>query len=85
MPIIWPGELSILERFPDDIIIVIADQLAETDLWGSISSLCQVSNELKRVVAPYLVEKKKRIYMRLDDWNWDEIDEDQKDKYGRIG
>ena len=85
MPIIWPGERSILERFPDDIILLLAEEMAGSDLWGSVSALSQVSHELKRVVSPFLAERKKRIWMRLDDWDWSEINEDQKIKYSGIG
>lgn len=84
MPIRWPGKPSILERAHDDIITLVAEQLAESDAYGSIAALCATSHELKRVLQPFMAERKKKVWMRLDDWNWDDVEEEA-EKYEGIG
>ncbi|KAJ9102875.1 hypothetical protein QFC19_004603 [Naganishia cerealis] len=85
MPIDWHGEPSIVERFPNDIILVIAEDLAECCAYGSISALSMASHQLKRMLQPFLAQSKKKIWMRLEDWDWDEGDNTATDKYADIG
>ncbi|KAJ9114005.1 hypothetical protein QFC22_005823 [Naganishia vaughanmartiniae] len=86
MPIDWQGEpAGILDLFQHDITLVIADHLAAFDYYGSISALSRTADKFKHILQPYLAQKKEKIWMRLEDWKWDELEEEGMHKYAHIG
>lgn len=85
MPDDCQGEPSILQKIHHDIILVIADHLAACDSYGTISSLSMTAPKLKQVLQPYLEQEKKGIWMRLEDWNWNELEASGMQKYTKIG